>query len=461
MKTVSIDFDAVLVSYVADMYPAHYTIPYVSTVSIDFEFETNWDILENHSAMELWKDINVDATETVPDFYKTEAKIVWNSNYLFILARLADPLISIQNNVTGHNLRPPYLDNDFEIFLDPSQTGVYYKEFEINRNNATYDVLWGLPDQDVAFAGRCFKIQGNSTFVPQQEEMFVPFCQNTTFRPDYNGSWTMKSAATGRGLQSATFSSDFHGRFNSKGFWTMQVAMPLESDGYTHGGLLDTFQNDKIFEKHHPRNGGYWSFALSRAVHPKRMDFECPNPDNSGKASSAACNLSTKKNPGYLQESAQLVNDAPSKDYFREIMGFRQGLLGIDSWNSYWEFTVKSLPKPYMHAPYSWQIAEFTNTSSANIDGTFTGRHVASSIFYAYANYTGTLHVCPKSVEDLLDYCFLQCDPTILELLVRSTKFRVSFHGDFSWWRFVLKVALHPGYDVSMSSWGNMTVSRH
>ena len=47
----------------------------------------------------------------------------------------------------------PYKDNDFEVFIDVAGTGNYYKEFEINSGNATYDVLWGVPDGDEAF--RC------------------------------------------------------------------------------------------------------------------------------------------------------------------------------------------------------------------------------------------------------------------------------------------------------------------
>lgn len=62
----------------------------------------------------------------------------------------------------GHNKIVPYLDNDFEVFIDVSGTTEYYKvlfqtiidlntlnitqEFEMNAINATYDVLWGVPD---------------------------------------------------------------------------------------------------------------------------------------------------------------------------------------------------------------------------------------------------------------------------------------------------------------------------
>jgi len=48
----------------------------------------------------------------------------------------------IYGNITGHNIQAPYHDNDFEVFVDVSGTTEYYKEFEMNVLNATYDVNW-------------------------------------------------------------------------------------------------------------------------------------------------------------------------------------------------------------------------------------------------------------------------------------------------------------------------------
>ena len=41
---------------------------------------------------------------------------------------------------------PPYRDNDFEAFVDVLGRGDYYKEFETNALNATYDINWGRAD---------------------------------------------------------------------------------------------------------------------------------------------------------------------------------------------------------------------------------------------------------------------------------------------------------------------------
>ena len=100
-------------------------------------------------------------------------------------------------------------DADFEVFIDVSGSTQYYKvsdtrcsylppishhpptpqEFEMNANNATYDVMWGVPDG----AGlNCSRAGQHS---------YLPTCVNTSF-PGYAGSWTM--AGTAGGLRTST-----------------------------------------------------------------------------------------------------------------------------------------------------------------------------------------------------------------------------------------------------------------
>ena len=58
-----------------------------------------------------------------------------------------------------------------------SGTTQYYKEFEMSARNATYDVLWGVPD-------------GAGLSCSDTPDGIVPVCVNTSF-PGYAGSWTM------------------------------------------------------------------------------------------------------------------------------------------------------------------------------------------------------------------------------------------------------------------------------
>ena len=56
----------------------------------------------------------------------------------------------------------------------------------MNANNATYDVLWGVPDG----AGL------NCSASPNHPHAYLPTCVNTSF-PGYAGSWTMAGGPGG------------------------------------------------------------------------------------------------------------------------------------------------------------------------------------------------------------------------------------------------------------------------
>ena len=85
------------------------------------------------------------ALNVVPDTMQMRAKLRWDAKYLYVGVELREPLVTF--NVTGHNgAQVPYKDNDFEVFIDVAGTTQYYKEFEMSSGNATYDVLWGVPD---------------------------------------------------------------------------------------------------------------------------------------------------------------------------------------------------------------------------------------------------------------------------------------------------------------------------
>merc|ERR1712113_532120 len=117
----------------------------------------------------------------------------------------------------GNSSRPsygvvPYFDNDFEIFVDASMTNWYYKEFEMNFLNATYDVLWRSPDTGLGSVG-----------VPCNQSSGDAWCQNTTFTATSHGgpsTWTMFNRTAAKpGMQSATGLID--------GGWSVEVKFPL------------------------------------------------------------------------------------------------------------------------------------------------------------------------------------------------------------------------------------------
>ena len=91
---------------------------------------------------------------------------------MYVGVELREPFIFA--NVTGHNTAngPPYHDNDVEVFIDAFGSTHHYKEFEMSARNATYDVLWGVPD------GEGLSCVPAAT---SEQPPIVPVCVNTSF----------------------------------------------------------------------------------------------------------------------------------------------------------------------------------------------------------------------------------------------------------------------------------------
>ena len=109
--------------------------------------------------------------DVVPSSLQARAKVRWDDEFLYVGVELREPFIFA--NVTGHNgPTPPYHDNDVELFVDASGTTQYYKEFELSARNATYDVLWGVPDGEGLLCSPSSAAASASG---------LPICVNTSF----------------------------------------------------------------------------------------------------------------------------------------------------------------------------------------------------------------------------------------------------------------------------------------
>jgi len=69
----------------------------------------------------------------------------WDENYLYIGAYIQEP--NIWANQTEHD-SIIFKDNDFEVFTDPNWSNSYYKEFEMNALNTTWDLYLNHPYLD-------------------------------------------------------------------------------------------------------------------------------------------------------------------------------------------------------------------------------------------------------------------------------------------------------------------------
>jgi hypothetical protein len=104
-------------------------------------------IIDGQASENEWK--NADFTNPFIDIegklvpkFNTRAKLLWDNYYLYVYAELSEPHIwatlEKKDTIIFHN-------NDFEIFVDPSGTGVNYFEFEINAHGTVWDLLLTKP----------------------------------------------------------------------------------------------------------------------------------------------------------------------------------------------------------------------------------------------------------------------------------------------------------------------------
>jgi len=99
-----------------------------------------------------WQDVSwTDSFEDIqgPDLPKprfdTFAKMRYDDNYLYIGAYIQEP--QVWANITQHD-SVIFYDNDFEVFTDPNWSNHFYKEFEMNARNTTWDLYLNKPYLD-------------------------------------------------------------------------------------------------------------------------------------------------------------------------------------------------------------------------------------------------------------------------------------------------------------------------
>lgn len=435
----------------------------------------------NDSAWERasWTEDFVDITDhqdnetlnEVPAAFQTRVKMRWDADYLYVGAELREPFL--YGNITGHNSVAPYHDNDFEVFIDVSGTTHYYKEYEMNMLNATYDINWGAPD------GLKLDCALNDT---ASEVSSLPVCVNTSF-PGYAGNWSMfdYSDATRRGIAkglvtATSYDVNQFGKFSGTGHagqanvsvWTAEMAFPIRSSwsrrpvvgvgeggGGWHGGLLDTtWSQDQTalnYSRFNPNNGDagdgrptYWRMDFARAEHPRRYNVsrhqdhqKSKSPSFTGSISrlekeedddDSAYTLCPLRCPASLGTDTPVSVTNPTAEECADAAAQFPTLLGTDPfYGCYWEWVWQSLGfEAYMHRPTRWSVVQFVDAATSahhsrcdNIE--WPGRYIAKLLFEAentYAKLHGG-HTFTADLHELVgnvSYCQLPaCNITDLQ----------------------------------------------
>lgn len=206
--------------------------------------------------------IDIQGSDWKKPRFRTHAKMRWDDKYLYVGAFLQET--DVWANQTKHD-SVVFLDNDFEVFMDPDGDTHWYKEFEINAINTTWDL-----------------------------ELNKPYLNGGT----PNSSWEMPS------MKSAIYVS---GPINNPSvpdkYWTVELALPFHN-------LVDHSPTAST----PPRNKDQWRINFSRVewhvrnVHGHYEKVPNVPEDNWVWSSQSAINMHLPERWGFIQFSTDAVN---------------------------------------------------------------------------------------------------------------------------------------------------------
>ncbi|SDS01148.1 Carbohydrate family 9 binding domain-like [Formosa sp. Hel1_31_208] len=161
--------------------PQHYIVTKVNT---ELTIDGKADEIEWNNASFTHDFIDIEGVK-IPKF-STKVKMLWDNDYLYVYALMKEP--HIWGDITERDAII-YLNNDFEVFLDPSQTGFGYGEIEINALNTVWDLYLDKP----------YRVGGKANF-----------------------EWDLKQ------LKSAVFINGSINKYNDiDNSWSLEIAIPL------------------------------------------------------------------------------------------------------------------------------------------------------------------------------------------------------------------------------------------
>jgi hypothetical protein len=121
--------------------PKHYVIAYTSTPPV-IDGDIDDKIWAEAAWTEAFSDIEGELSNRPLPYHKTYAKMLWDNDYLYIAAKMEEK--HVWANLTERD-QIVFHDNDFEVFLEPGNSGHRYFEYEINALNTMFDLYLPQP----------------------------------------------------------------------------------------------------------------------------------------------------------------------------------------------------------------------------------------------------------------------------------------------------------------------------
>lgn len=115
--------------------------------------------------------------------FRTRAKMLWDDTHLYIAGELKEP--DVWATITEHDAII-FMDNNFEVFIDPNSDNHMYYELQVNAFNTHWDLLLNVPYKDGGQAVNNWEMHGLRTAVDIQGTLNNP--------ADTDQGWTVEIA---------------------------------------------------------------------------------------------------------------------------------------------------------------------------------------------------------------------------------------------------------------------------
>lgn len=214
-----------------------------------------------------WSDdfVDIEGDKQPKPTYRTRMKMLWDDKFLYIAAELEEP--NVWGTLTEHD-SIIFLDNDFEVFIDPDSDNHLYYELEMNALNTTWDLLLNRPYKDGGNAISNWEMAGVQTAVHVEGTVNDP--------SDTDQGWTLEVAIPWTAIMESKERPDASGRppqtwKPSEGTtWRMnfsRVEWDIEVEGMKIRKVPDRPEHNWIWSEqgvidmHRPEHWGYVQFT--------------------------------------------------------------------------------------------------------------------------------------------------------------------------------------------------------
>jgi hypothetical protein len=171
--------------------PARY-VCYRAARPVTIDGNLDEDVWSRASWSENFTDIE-GGTKLRPRF-RTMVKMLWDVNYFYVGAYLEEP--NLWATLTERD-SVIYMDNDFEVFIDPDGDTHNYYELEMNALNTVWDLFLVKPYRDGGPAINAWDIQGLKTAVLASGTLNNPTDKDKAWFAEIALPWdVLKEAAT-------------------------------------------------------------------------------------------------------------------------------------------------------------------------------------------------------------------------------------------------------------------------